>query len=213
MIIYLGDKATERESLDFLTDMLTDGYEFYGITMGYAKLKYSGHHNRSSKIGVMSKDDYDKLTEKEKTEFKYIDESGGNVFYQTRKSIGDNNFYRNKEEKTGRNPSAYIIGGLVLIAVFVVIIKVVSSMDTQSVWTTLGEIFLQPVVFFCVLIPAVIWALAFIFHKMKVRSYEAEDSRESRKKARKSKVIYNTVMQVTSTVIQLGIAIAPLIHR
>lgn len=213
MIVYLGNKATDQDTLEFLTDMLTEGYEFRGITLSYASLKYTGHHNRSSKIGVMSKDDYDKLSEKEKADFKYIDESGGNVFYQTRKSIGDNNFYRNKKEKKERNPSNYIIGGLVLIAVFVVIIKVVSSMDTQSVWATLGEIFLQPIVLFCVLIPAVIWALAFIFHKMKVRSYEAEDSRESRKKARKSKVIYNTVMQVTSTVIQLGIAIAPLIHR
>ena len=37
--------------------------------MGYGKLKYTGHHDRSNKIGVMSKDDYDKLSEQEKKDF------------------------------------------------------------------------------------------------------------------------------------------------
>lgn len=110
MIIYLGNKATERDTLDFLTDMLADGYSFRGLNMGYGKLKYTGHHDRSNKIGVMSKDDYDKLSEQEKKDFKYIDETGENVFYQTKKTIGDNNFYRNKKEEKERNPSNYIIG-------------------------------------------------------------------------------------------------------
>lgn len=212
MIIYLGDKATDQDTLNFLTDMLEEGYEFHGMTFGYANLKYTGRHNRSSKIGVMSKEDYDKLTEKEKSEFKYIDETGGNVLYQTRKSMGDNNFYRNKIEKKEHNPSKYIIGGLALIALLVIIVKVVSSMDTQSIWATLGEIFLQPIVVFMVLLPALLWILAAILHKLKMRSYEEEDSRENRRKARKSKMVYNTLVQFASTIIQLGIAIAPLIY-
>ena len=80
--------------------------------------------------------------------FKYIDETGENVFYQTKKTIGDNNFYRNKKEEKERNPSNYIIGGLVVLAVMAVIVKVLLSMDTQGVFKTLGEIFLQPIVFY-----------------------------------------------------------------
>ena len=212
MIIYLGNKAADRDSLDFLTDMLTDGYSFGGISWGWAKLKYTGHHDRSSKIGVMSKDDYEKMTENEKADFKYIDEYGGNVFYKTKKSIGDNNFYRNRREEKERNPSNYIIGGLAAVAVLVIVAKVILSLDTQSMLTTLGEIFLQPIVFFSVFLPALIWLLAWIVHKLKIKTYEAEDSRESQKKARKSKLIYNTVMQFASVLIQLGIALAPLIH-
>lgn len=213
MIIYLGDKAADRNTLDFLTDMLAEGYTFDGITMGYGKLKHTGHSDRSSKIGVMSKDDYDKLSENERTAFQYIDKFGGNVFYRTKKSIGDNSFYRNKEEKKERNPSNYIIGGLVVIAAIVVIVKIISVMDTQSMWTTLCEIFLQPIVFFFVFIPALIWLCAWVIHRLKRKALEEEDSRESRKQMRKSKMIYNTVMQIAALIIQLGIAAAPLIHR
>mgnify|MGYP000316187903 CR=1 FL=1 len=213
MIIYLGNKATERDSLDFLTDMLADGYSFEGISWSCAKLKYTGHHDRSSKIGVMSKDDYDRLTEREKADFKYVDEAGGNVFYKTKKSIGDNNFYRNRREEKERNPSNYIIGGLVAIAVIVIIAKVILSLDTQSVLTTLGEIFLQPIVFFMVLLPALIMILAWIVYKLKVSAYEADDTRESRKKARKAKLVYHTVIQFAIFVVQIGIALAPLLHR
>lgn len=211
MIIYLGNKATERDTLDFLTNMLSDGYIFRGITMGYAKLKYTGHHDRSSKISVMSKEDYDKLSEVEKKTFQYIDETGGNVFYKTKKSIGDNNFYRNKKEEKERNPSNYIVGGLVGIAALLIIIKIVTSIDTQSIWVTLGKIFLHPLVLLMVLLPGLLWFGAWIVHKVRIRGFEAEDSRESRKKARKAKLQYNTVMQFASLLIQLGIAATPLV--
>ncbi len=213
MIIYLGNKATERDTLDFLTDMLADGYSFRGLNMGYGKLKYTGHHDRSNKIGVMSKDDYDKLSEQEKKDFKYIDETGENVFYQTKKTIGDNKFYRNKKEETERNPSNYIIGGLVVLAVMAVIVKVLLSMDTQGVFKTLGEIFLQPIVFFMVFLPALIWILAWIAHKLIIKTIEADDNRENRKKARKTKLLYNTVMQIAAFLIQIGVALAPLLHH
>lgn len=213
MIIYLGNKATERDTLDFLTDMLADGYSFRGLTMGYGKLKYTGHHDRSNKIGVMSKDDYSKLSEQEKRDFKYIDETGDNVFYQTKKTTGDNNFYRNKKEEKERNSSNYIVGGLVVLAAIVVIVKVILSMDTQSIFKTLAEIFLQPVVFFVVFLPALIWILAWIAYKLIIKAIEAEDNRENRKKARKIKLVYNTVMQIASFLIQIGVALAPLLHH
>lgn len=212
MIIYVGNKATERDTLDFLTDMLADGYTFSGITMGCAKLKYTGHHDRSSKIGVMSKEDYDKLPDEDKSSFKYIDEYSGNVFYQTKKSIGDNNFYRNKKEEKERNISNFLIGGLVGIAVIAIVVKVISSMDTQSIFETISEIFLQPVVILLVFLPALIWLLAWVVYKLKISAYVSEDSRENRKKMRKSKLIFNTIMQFASFIIQMGIALAPLLY-
>ena len=176
----------------------------------YVGFEYNAD-NRLSKIdNTNTKDDYDKLSEQEKKDFKYIDETGENVFYQTKKTIGDNNFYRNKKEEKERNPSNYIIGGLVVMAV---IVKVLLSMDTQGVFKTLGEIFLQPIVFFMVFLPALIWILAWIAHKLIIKTIEADDNRENRKKARKTKLLYNTVMQIAAFLIQIGVALAPLLHH
>ena len=212
MIIYLGNKATERDTLEFLTDMTADGYSFEKITWGYAKLKYTGRHDHSTKICVMSKEDYDKLTENEKADFKYIDETGGNVFYKTKKTMVDNSFYLHKKKEKEKNPSNYILGGLAAVAVIAIITEVVRSLDTQSVLSTLKEIFLQPIVFFMVFLPALFWILIWIVHKLRIRAYESEESREGRKKIRKSKLVYNTVMNCISIVIQLGVALAPLLN-
>ena len=86
------------------------------------------------------------------------------------------------------------------------------SMDTQGVFKTLGEIFCSRS-FFMVFLPALIWILAWIAHKLIIKTIEADDNRENRKKARKTKLLYNTVMQIAAFLIQIGVALTPLLHH